>query len=863
MKERMQERCIYCGGDIYCTGFEKLVKCGFCGKTFSVMKFQSEQGKLRQALEEGEEAKAALAEAKEAQAESQRRLNAAVEGLSGLRSGQDTLSKMMCALVETQADSEGKLALLQGISARLLASQDDVLAKLNVQQEIIALLRNMSAEDEERRQLEVEFIDWSRSIQASDQARLEHIQSDAGKLLTEQRVLNTRVDDLQRMADAARKALDDFHDEYQTDKLKAQEALFRQAEDFQRSRRFDKAAEAYGEMQVKGCENVEISWRLVMCHYCMEYQRDDAGNLVPILLNPDLSAPEEIAARRAMQAKLDGDSAFYREELAHVDAILDKYREVRHRVQYDVFISVKQNVDGRQTPDSDKASDLYDYISNKGLRVFNSRRTPIPAGEEYEPYIISALMSAKVLIVVGTRPEYMNAQWVRNEWSRFQWLQRSEREKTGKTERVLFCYLAGGMQPKQIPKALHPDREAIIEGVDASNRLDRVLAFLTPKKEEEGPPVIQPVSGGANIDNLMKRARLFMEDGDWVQANEYLDKVLDENAEYAPAYVGKVQAAMKLHRERELSTCLAGYEKTSDWKRALRFATLEQEALYVSYAESAKAAREKKWAWELYAQGEAVAKAQVIKKRVRRVIILVVAVVCTIGYFAFIDAMPTPVANSDQQSVYNATNNVTPEPLATQAPTPPKPTAKPTSTPTSEPTPVLGPTTIAVVPFGESYDFTTQINPDGTARISTDSNQFETLSFTLTMKDCMLPSDFASKWGNVYKLQGTEAGAGFELTLHDYTGSAAIVPQNIIKIVLQSESGNTENPGFQLMDAEIAGQSDVSVKANEPKMLWKRYTYSNAGEPMEYLAVSTYNNGAVQTILFELESSHLENNAVG
>ena len=80
------------------------------------------------------------------------------------------------------------------------------------------------------------------------------------------------------------------------------------------------------------------------------------------------------------------------------------------------------------------------------------------------------------------------------------------------------------------------------------------------------------------------------------------------------------------------------------------------------------------------------------------------------------------------------------------------------------------------------------------------------------------------------------------------------MPQNIIKIVLQSESGNTENPGFQLMDAEIAGQPDVAVKSNEPKMLWKRYTFSNAGEPMEYLAVTTYNNGAVQTILFELKS---------
>lgn len=204
------------------------------------------------------------------------------------------------------------------------------------------------------------------------------------------------------------------------------------------------------------------------------------------------------------------------------------------------------------------------------------------------------------------------------------------------------------------------------------------------------------------------------------------------------------------------------------------------------------------------------------------------------------EATPEP---EEDYTISMEAATATPEPTPTEEPTP-----------TPEPTPVPGPTTVAVVPFGETYEFTTQINPDGTARFSTDDDNFETLSFSLTMKDYMLPSDFASKWGNVYKLQGTEAGAGFELTLHDYTGTANIVPQNIIKIVLQSESGNTENPGFQLMDAEIAGQPDVSVKSNEPKMLWKRYTFSNAGEPMEYLAVSTYNNGAVQTILFELKS---------
>ena len=58
-----------------------------------------------------------------------------------------------------------------------------------------------------------------------------------------------------------------------------------------------------------------------------------------------------------------------------------------------------------------------------------------------------------------------------------------------------------------------------------------------------------------------------------------------------------------------------------------------------------------------------------------------------------------------------------------------------------------------------------------------------------------------------------------------------------------------------LMDKEIAGQTDVSVKPNVTTNLWKRYAFTNAGEEMKYLAVTTYNDGVDQTILFELKSN--------
>jgi len=166
-----------------------------------------------------------------------------------------------------------------------------------------------------------------------------------------------------------------------------------------------------------------------------------------------------------------------------------------------------------------------------------------------------------------------------------------------------------------------------------------------------------------------------------------------------------------------------------------------------------------------------------------------------------------------------------------------------------------GPKVMAIVPYGESFTYTTQINADGSARLEALDEPFETVSFTQTMKTYMRPSDFATKYSTQYKLQGNEAGAGFELVLNDYTGSAAIVPQNVVDISLCSESGNSVERGYQLMDAEIAGNYGIALVSDTPKMLYKRYQYSNVGEEMYYLVVTTYNDGVPRMILFELESS--------
>ena len=181
--------------------------------------------------------------------------------------------------------------------------------------------------------------------------------------------------------DQTREAVSDFESRWENTSLQEIRRLYHQAENFQHDWAFDKAANYYRQVIIKGGADAEVYWRLLLCHYCVTYQRDEDGELIPIILNPDLTDPDQMSLRTDLKnAANDEKHAIYQRELSEIDRIIDRYREKKDEVRYDVFLSVKQNRDGHYTSDSDIASDLYDFLTGKGLRVFNSRRTMILPG---------------------------------------------------------------------------------------------------------------------------------------------------------------------------------------------------------------------------------------------------------------------------------------------------------------------------------------------------------------------------------------------------------------------------------------------------------------------------------------------------
>lgn len=184
--------------------------------------------------------------------------------------------------------------------------------------------------------------------------------------------------------------------------------------------------------------------------------------------------------------------------------------------------------------------EVYYELTEQGYRVFFARITlEDKAGTEYEPYIFAALNSAKVMVVIGTKPEHFNAVWVKNEWSRFLSMMKKDRSKL-----LLPCYR--DMDPYDLPEALSVlqsyDMSKIGFMQDLIRGVKKVIDAGKPQeaaKETVKETVVVHNEGGSNVQALLKRGNMALEDGEWGKADEFFEQVLNQDAECGAAYLGK------------------------------------------------------------------------------------------------------------------------------------------------------------------------------------------------------------------------------------------------------------------------------------------------------------------------------------
>ena len=348
--------------------------------------------------------------------------------------------------------------------------------------------------------------------------------------------------------------------------------LYDRANHFRRNNEYDKAMALYEQILNEEPTDAEAYWSLVLCRYGVEYVEDPATHKrVPTVNRTQYTSIFADEDYKQAIAHADGaQRAVYEAQAKDIDDIQKGILEISSKEEpFDVFICYKEtDASGRRTPDSVLAAELYHELTQEGFKVFFSRITlEDKLGSAYEPYIFAALNSAKVMVVIGTKPEYFNAVWVKNEWSRYLAL-----IKSGAKKALIPAYR--DMDPYDLPEEFSHLQAQDMSKLGFMQDLIRGIKKLTETDEPKaaGKETVVMGAGGANIAPLLKRAFMFLEDGDFVRADDFCEQVLNQDPENAQAYLGKLMAELRVRRQEELADCAEPFDGSGNYQKALRFA---------------------------------------------------------------------------------------------------------------------------------------------------------------------------------------------------------------------------------------------------------------------------------------------------
>ena len=263
---------------------------------------------------------------------------------------------------------------------------------------------------------------------------------------------------------------------------------------------FDESEKAYSDIIEKFPKNPSGYWGRLLSKYGIKYEEDFDGRKIPtcyaasiesVMSDKDYIKAIELADADAKET--------YQKQAAYIERVRKEWIEkARKEKPYDIFICYKDSdlangID--RTQDSIAAQDLYIHLTEQGYRVFFSRESlRDKVGEKYEPYIFNALSTAKVMLVYGSKSEYITSTWLKNEWTRYE-----KRVQAGEKKPNSLIVACDGFSPAELPKALssmqcfdatkrsfYSDLDAVVKKIIKGEK--KVKPAVTEKKKSKKVP---------------------------------------------------------------------------------------------------------------------------------------------------------------------------------------------------------------------------------------------------------------------------------------------------------------------------------------------------------------------------------------
>lgn len=352
--------------------------------------------------------------------------------------------------------------------------------------------------------------------------------------------------------------------------------LFNRANSLRLQNEFDKAQTTYENILIDDPNNAEAHWGICLCRYGIEYVDDKKTNKkVPTchrtvfnFIFDDIDYQEAIKNADVVAKKM------YQNEAKVIDKIQKNILSISQKEDpYDIFICYKEtDENGKRTKDSIVAQEIYDELINRGYKVFFSRISlESKIGSDYEPIIFAALMSSKVMIAIGSKVEFFNSPWVKNEWGRFLSFMKDQHGKY-----LIPCYF--DMEAYDMPEEFLMLQAQDIGKVGYLQDLSRGIDKIFDRTRKVVTEVKIENSGNASspkIDNMLKRVKLSLEDQEWVKANGIIEDILNIDVECAEAYLYKILVEYRVKNVDELINKNEPLDNDKNYNRALRFASDE------------------------------------------------------------------------------------------------------------------------------------------------------------------------------------------------------------------------------------------------------------------------------------------------
>lgn len=343
--------------------------------------------------------------------------------------------------------------------------------------------------------------------------------------------------------------------------------LCARAEELRRQFRYDKAVQLYEELIRLDPTDADLYWALALCRYGIEYSQD--GSEISLNRTQAHSFLSDDDYKQALKFAAPDQREIMERQAAQIDGIRRATVELSRTAEYDVYLCCREtDAKGLCTEEIKISSGIYEKLTAEGLRVFFPHVTleddsgiaaqqvetiASSAAVKSEPYIFGALSSAKVMIVVGTSVDSFNEVWVRNTWSRF-----LSQDLTG---RVLIPAVRG-MNANELPEELSRFQALDMSRLGfESDLVASIRGIFGERKTAEIPAARSP---------LVRRAYMFLEDGDISGAEKICEKLTEQGSDTAECFVIRLLIEYRLRSEEELDTLEQDFTLSENYRGAMR-----------------------------------------------------------------------------------------------------------------------------------------------------------------------------------------------------------------------------------------------------------------------------------------------------